>query len=77
MIYTVCIKTNNIEILNYLLENGKQINIEGMYLSRNTFKNYENIMFHYTGQKASDFYRSLSKMLTHCILAFYESTLVR
>ncbi len=77
MIYTVCIKTNNTEILDYLLENGKKINIEGLYISKNTFKIYNNIMFHYLGQKPSYFYSSLSEMLTNCIIAFYESALVR
>ena len=77
MIYTVCIKTNNTKILDYLLNSMQEISLENTFISRNTFKLYENVIFHYTGDNSRLFYSSLSKILANCIVNFYEASLVR
>lgn len=77
MIYTVCIKTNNTEVLDYLLNSMQELNLENTFFSMNTFKLYENVIFHYTGDNSNLFYASISKILANCIVNFYEATLIR
>ena len=77
MIYTVCIKTNNTEIINYLLKNIEELNLENTKISNNKFKLYENVMVHYTGKLSSLFYSSIETILANCILVFYEADITR
>ena len=53
---TLCIKVNNKKIINYLLDSYTHINLEYVYISNNNFKNYENIIVHYTGENYKKFY---------------------
>ena len=77
MIYTVCIKTNNNNVLDYLLNNFKEIQLEKKYYSKNSFKLYDNIIFHYIGNSSMAFYSNISKILANCIINFYESNLIK
>ena len=45
-----CIKTNNNDILDYLLNRIKEIDFEGLIYSKNKFKVYSNIIIHYEGE---------------------------
>ena len=40
---TICIKTNNTNAINYLLENLKQMQLTNVYFSCHKFKIYNNI----------------------------------
>ena len=71
-----CIKNNNEIILNYLLDEIKQLNLDDTFISMNTFKYYKNIIVHYTGDNTKLFICKLSEVLTKCILKFYESIIV-
>lgn len=71
-----CIKNNNEIILNYLLNEIKQLNLDDTFISMNTFKYYKNIIVHYTGDDRKLFICKLSEVLTKCILKFYESIIV-
>lgn len=71
-----CIKNNNEIILNYLLDEIKQLNLDDTFISMNTFKYYKNIIVHYTGDDRKLFICKLSEVLTKCILKFYESIIV-
>lgn len=71
-----CIKNNNEIILNYLLNEIKQLNLDDTFISLNTFKYYKNIIVHYTGDDRKLFICKLSEVLTKCILKFYESIIV-
>ncbi len=72
-----CIKNNNIIILDYLLTELKKINLEDMYISKNSFKYYKNIIVHYTGKNKEMFILKLSDVLTKCIVEFYEKNIVK
>ena len=72
-----CIKNNNEIILNYLLTQIENANMENVYISKNSFKNYKNIIVHYKGNKDDIFIYNLSEILTKCILEFYEKNIVK
>lgn len=72
-----CIKTNNEHITNYLLGEFTKIDLDNVYLSKCTFKIYDNIILHYTGNYYSLFYQKVSKVLSTCILLFFEKKLIR
>lgn len=76
MIKSFCIKSNNKEILNYLLDSFKGASPNNFYLSKNKFKIYSNIILHYTGNDITVFYTYVSSLIQHTILRFYEPKLI-
>ena len=72
-----CIKNNNEIILNYLLAKIENLNIENIYVSKNSFKNYKNIIVHYRGKDDDTFIYNLSEILTNCIMEFYEKNIIK
>lgn len=72
-----CIKNNNDKILNYLLSEIKDLDLENVYVSKNCFKFYKNIIVHYTGDNEKLFIYKLSDVLTKCILDFYENNIIK
>lgn len=74
---SLCIKTNNSEIIHYLLEKFAKYNMENVYFSENQFRIYRNVIIHYTGDQEDEFTYRLSEYLTECILHFYEEEILR
>lgn len=72
-----CIKCNNLEIINYLLNNVKNTNFDNIYISQNKFKLYNNVIFHYTGDDICSFYNILSDIITDSVIFFYEPSLLK
>ena len=72
-----CFKTNKKNIIDYLLTNIKNMNMNNIFYSINSFKIYENIIVHYKGDNSSEFFSKLSDILTKCILVFYEENKYR
>lgn len=72
-----CIKTNNEEILKYLLKNLETSSLENIYFVSKSFKSYKNVIVHYKGNAHSHFLGLLADILTDCILFFYEPILLR
>lgn len=72
-----CIKNNNEEILNYLINEFNKIEIDDVYISKNEFKYYKNIIVHYIGKNEELFIIKASKILTNCVLKFYEKKLIK
>jgi len=72
-----CIKSNNLEIINYLLNNTKNIDFDDIYISQNYFSKYSNIILHYTGKDICSFYNILADIITELIVFFYESSLLK
>ena len=52
---SLCIKTNNLNLLNYLLNELEYIDIEPIVISSNEFKNYKNVIIHYRGNDDKQF----------------------
>ena len=76
MLKSFCIKTNNIKILDYLVNEIENLEISNVYASRNSFKIYKNILIHYTGEQEEEFLHFLSSLITDLIVHFYEYVLV-
>ena len=72
-----CIKTNNKDIIYYLLKNLETSSLENIYYINRNFKCYENVIIHYTGKNKNTFLVFLTDLLTSCILYFFEPILIR
>ena len=77
MVNSICIKTNNTNIINNLLNNLENINLNDIYLSQNDFKNYKNVIIHYRGNSIDLFYSNLAEILSNTITTFYEKKIVK
>lgn len=71
-----CIKTNNTNIINYLLKRFSDSNIENIYYRNNEFRLYKNVIIHYTGSDLSLFFNQLSDIITDCIIKFYKEKIL-
>ena len=74
---SVCIKTNNFNLLNYLLNELDYIEIEPVYISSNEFKNYKNIIVHYRGNDDKKFINEVSCILSCLIIDELEETFLK
>ena len=73
---SLCVKTNNAEILNYLQKSFEKINLEETYISIKNFKHFNNIIIHYNGTEYTKFYTYISNTITKCIIKYYEEFLI-
>ena len=74
MVKSLCIKTNNNKILDYLLNSLEDI--DNIKVSKNKFKIYNNVIIHYLGNDINGFYDKLSDIIYNLIIIFYEKKLL-
>lgn len=74
---TVCIKTNNESIINYLLESLEDLDLKDVYFSCKNFKVFKNFFIHYKGQNLDLFLCDISDILASLVLDFYEDVIVK
>ena len=67
-------KTNDINCINYLLNELKYIELSDICFSSNEFKNYKNVIIHYTGNNNKLFFEKISSVLCFLIIDNYEDT---
>ena len=72
-----CIKTNDSNILDYLLNRIEEINFESLIYSKNQFRIYENVLIHYYGNHSDDFYDFLGSLIEEVIIEFYEEKIIK
>lgn len=72
-----CIKTNNREIINYLLNKFDKIDFANISYIDRKFKIYNNFIVHYTGENLEEFYKILGNIITDTIIKFYEINIIR
>ena len=73
---SVCIKTNNNKILEYLLNDFYKINLDDTFLTQKKFKFYENIIIH-SNSPSSIFYNKVSNILTRGIINLFEKDIIK
>lgn len=73
---SVCIKTNNSNLLNYLLNELDYIEIEPVIISSNEFKNYKNIIIHYKGNEDNKFIHEIACILSCLVIDELEENLL-
>lgn len=74
---SLCIKINNNLIIDYLLNQFSLLQLNHLYISSNSFKIYDNVILHYSGDNIALFYDYVSTILTETILKFYEPIILR
>ena len=71
---SICIKTNNSNLLDYLLNELDYIELDHIYISNNNFKNYKNIIIHYRGDKNQKFIHEISCILSCLVIDELEES---
>ena len=74
---SLCIKTNNDDILKYLKNEFTEFNMEDVYFSTNEFKLYKNIIIHYKGINTEFFYNKLATILSYLVIDYFESDIIK
>lgn len=74
---SLCIKTNNSDLLNYLLNELKNMELKDICFSKNEFKVYQNIIIHYSGKDETLFLSKVSSMLCFLVIDELEETLLK
>ena len=74
---SICIKTNNSNLLDYLLNELEYLEIEPIIISTNTFKHYKNIIIHYRGTKNEKFIHELSCILSCLVIDELEENFLK
>ena len=74
---SLCIKSNNINYLNYLLCEFKHIDIDNVCFSCNEFKNYKNIIIHYKGSDNNSFLSYISNILSNLVIDEFEEMIIK
>ena len=72
-----CFKTNNTQILNYLVNRIQEIDFENLIYSQNQFKIYKNITIHYRGNNNNKFYNFLTELIGEVVIEFYEEKILK
>lgn len=74
---SLCIKTNNSNLLNYLLNELNNIDLQNICFSKNEFKIYKNIIIHYSGNDESLFLSKISSILSFLVIDELEEDLLK
>lgn len=77
MLKSFCIKTNNNQIINYLLSEFENVKAENLYVSNLKFKSYNNFIVHYKGKDLDCFYNVFSSIFSSAIINFYEKDVIK
>lgn len=74
---SICIKTNSENLLNYLLNELDYIEIKPVVISTNKFKNYKNIIIHYSGNEIKKFIYEVSCILACLVIDELEESFIK
>ena len=74
---SICIKTNNSNLLDYLLNELRSLDLDNICFSFNEFKCYKNVIIHYLGTNNILFVERISKILSYLVLDELEEDLLK
>ena len=74
---SLCIKTNSINIINYLIEEFSKLNLDNLIISSKSFKVYDNVIIHYLSSNNNIFFDCVSIILSNTIIKFYEPVSIK
>ena len=74
---SLCIKTNNEDILTYLQKEFSEFNMLNVFYSMHEFKSYKNIIIHYTGIDNELFYTKLATILSYLVIDYFEKDIIK
>ena len=72
-----CIKTDNIEIIQYLLNKISNLDFPDIIYCNKTFKKYEKVIMNWRNKKYEKFKNIISSLVSDIIIKFYQEKLVR
>lgn len=72
-----CIKTNNKEIIKYLLNKFNEISFPNIYYCEKHFNKYDNFIMHYKEKDVLAFENIASSVVSNVIVDFYEDKLIK
>ena len=73
---SICIKTNNQEIIEYLISTFEKLPMN-LCISNYRFKKYDNVIVHDIQRDEKEFYDVISIVLKSAIERFFESDLIK
>lgn len=73
---SLCIKTNNNKVINYLLDELNNLDTPETYITLKDFKHFSNIILHSKSETNTLFINSISNILTKAVIYFYERELI-
>ena len=74
---SLCIKTNNSDLLQYLLNEFYNLELDEICFSCHQFKHYKNVIIHYTGNNDSLFLNKISSILSLLVIDELEESLIK
>lgn len=74
---SICIKSNDSNLLNYLLSELNYLEIKPVYISSNKFRNYKNIIVHYKGSNDTEFIHEISCILSCLVIDELEESILK
>jgi len=74
---SLCLKSTNLNNLNYLLDCFENFDLDNVYFSCNKFKFYNNIIIHYLGNDDELFLTKLSNMFSFLIIDIHEEIIIK
>lgn len=73
---SLCIKTNNSNLLKYLLNELESLELDNVCFSYRHFRHYKNIIIHYTGKENELFINKISSILSLLVIDELEEELL-
>lgn len=73
---SLCIKTNNTNTLEYLLNELNSIDLNNICYTTKEFRHYKNIIIHYAGNNYNDFFNKISSILSFLVIDEFENVLL-
>lgn len=74
---SLCIKTNNEDILTYLQKEFSDFNMLNVFYSMHEFKSYKNIIIHYKGIDNELFYTKLATIFSYLVIDYFENNIIK
>lgn len=74
---SICIKTNDMDTLDYLLSLLNTVEQDNVCFSYNEFKQYKNIIVHYTGKNTELFCTELATALSYLVIDKFEENILK
>lgn len=72
-----CIKTNNKQIIKYLLNKLSNLNFPNIYYSKKLFTKYDNVILHYKEQDIDKFDNIVASITADIVVNFYEEKILK
>ena len=72
-----CIKTDNEEIIEYLLNKISKLDFTNIYYCNKSFKIYENVILHYKDNNIEQFNNLVAELITETIREFYQDKILK